>query len=358
VAAELDRKDIERFLDVKKGKANRSKSKTVLQVAFAHAVEKGLLRYNVCREVESYRGEPRDRYVTNEEFEGVKKLAPIPTRLALELALRTGQPQANILGLRWSQVHRERGLILFRNSRTDQKIEVPITTKIESVLDECARLPKSKDFVICRRDGQRYTADGFRAVFQRIMRKWAKTGNDRFTFPDIQTKWERDSKESATRRDVQSVFEDYPQFDSAVRAEAAQMSGHYEVFYCLEQSIRRLITNVLYEADGVGWWDKGRIPAGIHSGVAALAKREIDAGMTKRSDRMIDFTTFGELSVIITSNWDVFCASFTSSAAVVKIMKDLNMLRGPIAHCCPMSPDEIERLRLTVKDWFRIQKRH
>jgi hypothetical protein len=88
-----------------------------------------------------------------------------------------------------------------------------------------------------------------------------------------------------------------------------------------------------------------------------LARREIVAAMTKRSDRMIDYTTFGELSAIITSNWDVFEPIFTSGPAVAKIMRDLNILRGPIGHCCPMSDDEIERLKLTVKDWFRIQKK-
>lgn len=32
----------------------------------------------------------------------------------------------------------------------------------------------------------------------------------------------------------------YPQFDAAIRAEAAAMSKHYEVFYSLEKSIRVL----------------------------------------------------------------------------------------------------------------------
>ncbi len=32
-------------------------------------------------------------------------------------------------------------------------------------------------------------------------------------------------------------------------------------------------------------------------------------------------------------------------------MFSLNMLRGPIAHCCPLSEDEVDRLRLAVKDW-------
>jgi len=76
--------------------------------------------------------------------------------------------------------------------------------------------------------------------------------------------------------------------------------------------------------------------------------------MTRRSDDQIDYTTFGELSVIITSNWDLFGTIFTSRRAVEKVMSSLNLLRGPIAHCCPISEDEVLRLRLAVKDWFRI----
>jgi hypothetical protein len=76
--------------------------------------------------------------------------------------------------------------------------------------------------------------------------------------------------------------------------------------------------------------------------------------MTRRSDDEIDYTTFGELSVIITSNWDLFGTVFSSRRAVEKVMNSLNLLRGPIAHCCPISDDEVLRLQLTVKDWFRM----
>lgn len=76
--------------------------------------------------------------------------------------------------------------------------------------------------------------------------------------------------------------------------------------------------------------------------------------MTQRSDALLDYTNFGELSVIITSNWDLFKTVLTNQRAVTRVMSSLNLLRGPIAHCCPISEDEIERLKLSVKDWFRM----
>jgi hypothetical protein len=146
----------------------------------------------------------------------------------------------------------------------------------------------------------------------------------------------------------------YPQFEVSVRGEASTMAVHYEVFYCLEQSIRKLIKETLAEAEPSGWWGSGRIPAEIVATSEGLIQREIDGGFTRRSDDPIDYTTFGQLGVIITNNWDVFGAIFTSRRAVEKIMASLNMLRGPIAHCSPMTEDEVDRLALTVKDWFRV----
>jgi hypothetical protein len=146
----------------------------------------------------------------------------------------------------------------------------------------------------------------------------------------------------------------YPQFEQSVRVEAAEMSHHYELFYCLENSIRKLITEALRENAGPNWWESGKIPMNIVNDVKERVRKEIDSGVTRRSDDAIDYTTFGELAVIITTNWDLFDTIFSSRRAVEKVMSSLNLLRGPIAHCCPLSEDEKDRLKLTVKDWFRM----
>lgn len=145
----------------------------------------------------------------------------------------------------------------------------------------------------------------------------------------------------------------YPQFEVAVREEAAKMSGHYEVFYCLEISIRKLVSETLADSFGVDWWNGASVPQRIKDDVRERVQKELDSGVTRRSDDLLNYTTFGELSVLITTNWAHFEPIFNSRRAVERIMSSLNLLRGPIAHCCPISDDEIDRLRLTVKDWFR-----
>jgi hypothetical protein len=147
----------------------------------------------------------------------------------------------------------------------------------------------------------------------------------------------------------------YPQFARALRQEASEMGRHYEVFYCLEKSIRTLIAETLQSTHGDTWWQM-RIPQPVRDNAASNMQREIDSGVTQRSDDEIDFTTFGELGEIVRSNWADFDAIFSSQKAFTKIMTSLNMLRGSIAHCCPLAEDEIVRLRLTVKDWFRLME--
>ncbi len=146
----------------------------------------------------------------------------------------------------------------------------------------------------------------------------------------------------------------YPQIEHAFRAEAKAMAPHYEVFYSLERTIRTLVADSLEAADGPGWWtDAKRVPQKIKDDCESRLKKEEDTGVTLRSEDPLDFSTFGELGQIVTSNWDVFGALFKSEKAVTRIMANLNTLRGPIAHCTLLAEDEVVRLRLSVRDWFR-----
>jgi hypothetical protein len=154
---------------------------------------------------------------------------------------------------------------------------------------------------------------------------------------------------------VEGVY--YPQFDAAVRREASAMAKHYEVFYSLEKSIRTLVAETIEAAEKApDWWSSARVPPAVQTEVASRIQKELDAGVTRRSLDELDYTTFGELSVIISSNWDVFGSLFSSKKAVEKVMASLNALRNPIAHCSPLAEDEQLRLQLTVRDWFRLME--
>ncbi|WP_191086048.1 Swt1 family HEPN domain-containing protein [Roseococcus microcysteis] len=144
----------------------------------------------------------------------------------------------------------------------------------------------------------------------------------------------------------------FPQFDYDIRKEAAEMAAHYQIFYCLENFIRKLVVERLKETHGPDWWVKA-VPENVRNNAQINHKKELSSGMTLRSSDLIDYTTFGELGEIIKSNWDLFGESFRDLGAVQRILYNLNLLRAPIAHCKLLAEDEVLRLRLSLRDWFR-----
>jgi hypothetical protein len=148
---------------------------------------------------------------------------------------------------------------------------------------------------------------------------------------------------------------EYEQFELALRSEAARMSEFYEVFYCLENSIRTLVDDIMIDAEGADWWNSARVDDDrIRKPCVQRRKKELDSGITVRSDRLLDYTTFGELSQLITDNWALFEPVFNSKSAVSNVSNQLNLLRGPIAHCNATDELEQERLNLAVRTWFKI----
>lgn len=144
----------------------------------------------------------------------------------------------------------------------------------------------------------------------------------------------------------------YPQFSEHLREEAEGMAANYVIFYCLENSIRDLLVERLSEEHGENWWEKS-VPENVRKNAQLNRSREIAAGVTPRSDELIDYSNFGELGEIIKSNWQIFGEMFRDIRAVERILANLNTLRAPIAHCKALAEDEVLRLHLSLRDWFR-----
>lgn len=156
----------------------------------------------------------------------------------------------------------------------------------------------------------------------------------------------RDSRE----RGIDQTY--YPQFSERVRSEASRMSTNYEIFYCLENSIREIIVQRLEEQHGIDWWNNS-VPESVRKNAEGNRKKELSSGVTPRSTDLIDFTNFGELGEVIKANWDIFGEMFRDVRAVEKVLATLNTLRAPIAHCKALAEDEELRLHLGLRDWFR-----
>ena len=115
-------------------------------------------------------------------------------------------------------------------------------------------------------------------------------------------------------------LENYDQFEKEIRQQALEISEFYEIFYCLENSIRSLISNTLKDAQGAEWWDTNCIPPAVKAEVKSRQQKEVDSSITVRSENNIDYTTFGELAQIINQSWDLFAPLFTSKQAVQRVL--------------------------------------
>jgi hypothetical protein len=153
------------------------------------------------------------------------------------------------------------------------------------------------------------------------------------------------------------VAEYLKQVDYSTLADAERMSEFYKLFYALENDIRDLIEEAIAEVRGDAWWETA-VPQAVRENAQKNFDREAAEGLPPRSDRLIDYTTFGELGEIIKENWELFSGMFSNASKnrVLRVVNRLNLVRGPIAHCNFLPEEEAIRLKLAIRDWYKLME--
>lgn len=199
-------KDVGALLVFGPGKAQSVKILAVLSTVFSNAVGRWYVcDHNPCMEVKRPKSGRRTRYVTDAEYKAFYDICPTRMQIAMDLALLTGQRQGDLISLTWEQVDtigkpREAWAIRFKQGKTGKRIRVMIDKDLEAVLVRARLLlPHLPRKYVIRTGprawvndpgGKRYTSDGFRAVWQRHMRRAMRKGilKERFTFHDLRAK--------------------------------------------------------------------------------------------------------------------------------------------------------------------------
>jgi integrase len=207
VAAELKPRDFGPFLNNNgkaRGRIQKVRQLAVLSAAFTQAVSFWYwgLEANPLRDVKRPKSFPRDRLIGDDEFEGCKAIAPIRVKLSMRLALKTGQRQGDILDFKWADIS-EREIDDPKNpgkkimlselnvyqSKTGKRLAIGIDAELEQIMDDCWKLKNGGNagspYVLPTRSGKRYTSEGYRATWQRCMKKWMRQGGQNFHFHDI-----------------------------------------------------------------------------------------------------------------------------------------------------------------------------
>lgn len=152
----------------------------------------------------------------------------------------------------------------------------------------------------------------------------------------------------------QNDIVDLDYFEHDILSSARKMARFYVYYYAFENSIRSLISGRLEEKYGINWWEL-KAPAGVKGNVEENQRKEKETAMAIRSEDPLFYTNFGELIDIINFNWDDFSDTIRSKKAMESVISQFGKIRNVIAHSCELEDDDIIRLKLLVKDWFRIQ---
>ncbi|PID65779.1 MAG: hypothetical protein CR975_05850 [Gammaproteobacteria bacterium] len=143
-------------------------------------------------------------------------------------------------------------------------------------------------------------------------------------------------------------------FEHDILASARKMARFYVYYYAFENSIRSLISGRLEERHGINWWEL-KAPDGVKANVKKHQTNELDTAMAIRSEDPLCYTNFGELIDIINANWEDFSDTIRSRKSMQSVISQFGKIRNVIAHSCELEEDDIFRLKLLIKDWFRIQ---
>lgn len=162
---------------------------------FTKGIRWGACEYNPALRIEKNKEIPRKRYVTDEEFIAFKRICPEWLQHYCDLKYLTALRQTDMLHLEWRNISQSG--ISIRISKTQQEVLIKTSESLTNVLN---RIRQNKNtigsmFIFHNRKGQKYTLDGFRAIFYRYMRNAVSSGvlAEPFQEKDIRAKSASDS---------------------------------------------------------------------------------------------------------------------------------------------------------------------
>lgn len=136
----------------------------------------------------------------------------------------------------------------------------------------------------------------------------------------------------------------------------------YSIMFVLENSIRNFIFIVLKAIYGDSWWDeitKKKALTNISTQVAFRKTNESENWHhAKRGVHEIYYTDYSDLLAIIGSFNGDFLKYFRKGKEK-NLLNKLNELipsRNVIAHNNPISSDDLDRLKIHAKDWFKYMQ--
>jgi integrase len=149
------------------------------------AIRWGLATLNPVRGLDFGERAGKRAQVSLDQVEAVRALANERIRIAIDLAVSTGQRRGDLLTLQRSQLTDDG--ILFRQSKTGANVLIEWSDDLHAIVERAKRLAPQipAEYLIRTQHGKPYTARGYSAIWQRLMTKHVNAGGTRFSFHDL-----------------------------------------------------------------------------------------------------------------------------------------------------------------------------
>ncbi|MCL1043709.1 site-specific integrase [Shewanella marisflavi] len=184
---------IREYMDMRgnSSKTQANHELSAASVVFAWGYERGRCKTNPAKSIKKFKQKPRDRYITNKEFDALLSCCETRLRLACQISYLCAARQSDVLALRWSQVDDDG--IFIQQGKTGKKQIKAWSQQLIETINEAKTLHHgvASIYVINKSGGGRLTADGLRSAWKRAMDKLAVEHPEverTFTFHDIKAK--------------------------------------------------------------------------------------------------------------------------------------------------------------------------
>lgn len=196
--AALEPAQVYRYLQ-EQGNVQANRDVALLSVVYKMARAWGWHRGdNPCAKVPRNRERPRERYVTDHELALLLQHAGHPTiRCIIELAYLIGQRQDDVLTIRVADISDDG--IYIEQGKTGKRQIFAWSPALRQVVDEALSIGRraKRVYLFESRNGERYTGDGFRAMWRRVK---LAAGLVDVQFRDLRAKTASDDEQGAQYR--------------------------------------------------------------------------------------------------------------------------------------------------------------
>lgn len=172
---------------------------TVLARVMSFAKDRGIIESNPCeRGGRLHSGSRVDRIWSDEQLSLLTNEAEDYLKLAVALAVWTGQRQGDLLRLRWSDYDGQK--ISLKQSKGGRYVVVPASKALKAALDTTKR---QGPLILTNMSAKPWTSDGFRTSFGKLCKKAGISG---LTFHDFRgTAVTKLARAGATIQEIASI---------------------------------------------------------------------------------------------------------------------------------------------------------